>query len=329
MQEVEGVTQRIDDLVLNGYRHVVESGGWDVDQLHKETGAPLHELHEVHRSLTALQVIERDAEHSASWRAVSPRVAMARLVTPIEAEARRRAAHAEELRVRLQMLLPVHEARQRSDSLNTVELITDRRALATVIGDEAVKCTTDVMVARGAVDEAGDVLDGCADASLRGVRVRAVVQHSLRYEPAFERLVGICERTGAELRTTDELPVRLVVFDQASCVLAGHGGLTADDGGAVVIRNRLVVATMAALFEEVWDRGHAYHAPDPQPAEVGSELQRAIVRVLAGGAKDELVARRLGMSVRSCRRRIAELMAALDATSRFQAGVEAARRNVV
>ena len=42
--------------------------------------------------------------------------------------------------------------------------------------------------------------------------------------------------------------------------------------------------------------------------------------------KDEQIARALGMSVRTVRRRVADLMDELGADSRFQAGVEAVRR---
>ncbi len=54
------------------------------------------------------------------------------------------------------------------------------------------------------------------------------------------------------------------------------------------------------------------------------DLKRSIVRLMAEGYKDEIVARRLGMSVRTCRRHIAEIMEELEATSRFQAGANAA-----
>ncbi|HEU0237767.1 MAG TPA: helix-turn-helix transcriptional regulator [Micromonosporaceae bacterium] len=54
-------------------------------------------------------------------------------------------------------------------------------------------------------------------------------------------------------------------------------------------------------------------------------LQRRIVQLLADGAKDETIARALGMSVRTCRRHIADIMRRLDAVSRFQAGANAVR----
>jgi len=50
---------------------------------------------------------------------------------------------------------------------------------------------------------------------------------------------------------------------------------------------------------------------------------REILRALGAGLTDEVAARRLGTSLRTYRRRVAELMAVLEAGSRFQAGVRA------
>jgi DNA-binding NarL/FixJ family response regulator len=49
----------------------------------------------------------------------------------------------------------------------------------------------------------------------------------------------------------------------------------------------------------------------------------AILRLLSAGQKDEAAARSMGVSVRTYRRRVAELMALLGAESRFQAGERA------
>ena len=45
--------------------------------------------------------------------------------------------------------------------------------------------------------------------------------------------------------------------------------------------------------------------------------------MLTTGLTDEAAARRMGMSLRTYRRRVAELMRLLEAESRFQAGVRA------
>ncbi|MFE0700082.1 helix-turn-helix transcriptional regulator [Streptomyces sp. NPDC058872] len=53
------------------------------------------------------------------------------------------------------------------------------------------------------------------------------------------------------------------------------------------------------------------------------DAERAVLRALAAGHTDEAASRRLGVSLRTYRRRVAALMAALDARSRFQAGLRA------
>jgi DNA-binding CsgD family transcriptional regulator len=64
---------------------------------------------------------------------------------------------------------------------------------------------------------------------------------------------------------------------------------------------------------------------DPASDPSHRSLQQRIVQLLADGAKDETIARALGMSVRTCRRHIADIMRRLDAVSRFQAGANAVR----
>ena len=56
------------------------------------------------------------------------------------------------------------------------------------------------------------------------------------------------------------------------------------------------------------------------------DVRGSLLRQLAAGAKDEQIARTLGLSLRTVRRRVADLMIELGADTRFQAGVEAARR---
>jgi DNA-binding NarL/FixJ family response regulator len=57
-----------------------------------------------------------------------------------------------------------------------------------------------------------------------------------------------------------------------------------------------------------------------------SATRRLLLEQLTRGAKDEQIARELGLSLRTVRRRVAEVLGELGADSRFQAGVEAVRR---
>ncbi len=59
----------------------------------------------------------------------------------------------------------------------------------------------------------------------------------------------------------------------------------------------------------------------PRPAgDIGT-----VIRLLAAGHTDAVAARKLGISERQFRRHVSVLMQELDASSRFQAGIEAAR----
>ncbi|MGW3040975.1 hypothetical protein ACWC9T_13250 [Kitasatospora sp. NPDC001159] len=56
------------------------------------------------------------------------------------------------------------------------------------------------------------------------------------------------------------------------------------------------------------------------------ERDRRILTLMASGATDDAIARRLGVGRRSVVRRVSTLLAHLGATTRFQAGVQAARK---
>ncbi|KMS88406.1 LuxR family transcriptional regulator, partial [Streptomyces regensis] len=78
----------------------------------------------------------------------------------------------------------------------------------------------------------------------------------------------------------------------------------------------------------VWRTGVDLDVYDAQVAEI-RRLAPAVLDLLGQGAKDESAARQLGLSVRTYRRRVGELMAALGASSRFQAGVRARELGLV
>jgi DNA-binding NarL/FixJ family response regulator len=65
-----------------------------------------------------------------------------------------------------------------------------------------------------------------------------------------------------------------------------------------------------------------------RPEEL-SDGDRDILALLVAGAKDEAIARQLGIGVRTLHRRMQRLMTALDADTRFQAGIQATRRGWV
>ncbi|MCD9899941.1 LuxR C-terminal-related transcriptional regulator [Streptomyces sp. MT29] len=81
-------------------------------------------------------------------------------------------------------------------------------------------------------------------------------------------------------------------------------------------------------FDHAWGRAHAVEDGRTKPA-VLSDLHRTVLRLLSEGARDETIARRLGVSLRTCRKYVAEIFEAIGAESRFQAGYLAAQRGLL
>lgn len=166
------------------------------------------------------------------------------------------------------------------------------------------------------------------EASLRrGIRMRDVYMDSMRNDRPTRRYVEwTCER-GAQARTVPTLPMRMIVFDREVAVIP----LDPEHSrrGALVTRSKAAVTALLALFERVWERATPLGQPAASCAGGPTPQEKALLRMLTVGGKDEAAARSLGVSVRTVRRMMAELMERLGATSRFQACVNAAREGWV
>ncbi|TMR90108.1 helix-turn-helix transcriptional regulator [Nonomuraea basaltis] len=157
-----------------------------------------------------------------------------------------------------------------------------------------------------------------------GVRVRALYAQISLSNPLIREYVGHWRQHGVEVRVAPVIPTRLLIYDRHTAIVQADP----DDleAGAVLISGASVVSSIAAIYDYCWMT--ASEPEDVPGSPDGSDLtdqQRAVLRLLATGAKDSAIARSLGVSTRTITRLVSELTAALGASSRFQAGVRAAR----
>ena len=129
-------------------------------------------------------------------------------------------------------------------------------------------------------------------------------------------------RQGEQVRVIDEMPTRMLVIRGTHAILPEPLGYA--DEPRVLVRQSAIVGALTLLFERYWDASH--RAARPRHPSPSRRRPGSLLRQLAAGAKDEQIARTLGLSLRTVRRRVADLMIELGADTRFQAGVEAARR---
>lgn len=163
------------------------------------------------------------------------------------------------------------------------------------------------------------------DALSRGIAMLTLYQDSMGNDQATHSYAKWLTDLGGEVRTAPLLPPRMLIFDREIAVVPIDPGNAR--AGAICTTERGIVASMVAIYQQAWEIAiplGAYTLPDTQTGLTPEEQE--ILRMIAGGLTDEAAGRRLGLSQRTIRRKIAGLMERLGATSRFEAGVKAVQR---
>ncbi|MCP2166010.1 helix-turn-helix transcriptional regulator [Goodfellowiella coeruleoviolacea] len=151
-------------------------------------------------------------------------------------------------------------------------------------------------------------------------RVRKLFRAGMLLDPSEAQHVHQVSKQGVAVRIgVDELN-ETIIIDRRVAILAGDTARGARGYSVVFLPE--VVQAVRTLFDAAWRAATDLDVVDRSLAEL-RPLAPRILELLASGCKDETAARRLGLSLRTYRRRVAELMATLGADSRFQAGVRA------
>ncbi|WP_051852508.1 helix-turn-helix transcriptional regulator [Streptomyces aureocirculatus] len=166
-----------------------------------------------------------------------------------------------------------------------------------------------------------------ADFAERGGRLRTLS----RPESAFDSLPGRAHPDrpvlSCEVRTLDELPPCLLVFDRTIAFIPA-----VDDGGIVFeLRSPALVGYLATAFDIMWRLATPLYRDDTPrpPVHAVSQVQRVIARMLTEGHTDAEIAHRLDMNVRTVRLHVAKLAGLLGSSSRTQLGFLIGRSGIL
>ncbi|MDP3968207.1 MAG: DNA-binding response regulator [Nocardioides sp.] len=129
---------------------------------------------------------------------------------------------------------------------------------------------------------------------------------------------------GEEIRVMAAVPSYLSILGDAGVVLPEVWG--SETGSRTVVRGPGLVRLAELAFRGLWERALPIPGLEPRQTDRRSRERTLLLEQLAGGAKDEQIARVLGLGLRTVRRRVAEVMEELAVETRFQAGMEAVRR---
>ncbi|MFG1709971.1 hypothetical protein ACFLIM_43080 [Nonomuraea sp. M3C6] len=308
-----------EDHVTHVYRYAARKGAIEaIEVAAADLGIGPGDLREAVRYLVESRLLRPDEGVGERYVPVDPELAAASLVSTVEREIYRRRELIDQIRERIGLFEP----RQGDGSArSTVEYLAGTMEVRGFLKTASDACRDEVLVLH-----AGGVVEDLSETYIalvgRGVTVRIICQHRNRADVATWMRMKRLTDAGAVIYTVSHVPRSAIVFDRSLVVLFG---VADEEDNVARVHNQGIAQFFLDLFNHLWEMATPLEGIDFGYAGVAEDLQQSIAALMAKGYTDEVVARKLGMSVRSCRRHIATMMRDLDATSRFQAGVQAAR----
>lgn len=315
----------IDSTAAQVYRLRVIHPTDSVERLAARAGLTPQEAQDAEARLAALGLLRPSPRGGKV--AVSPETAADTLLAPLEQEILQRRIAMAATRAQFHALSAEYlEARSMRSAKTSVEIVRGPDSAWAVIDDLARTCSesldTFVPGSDGNDTAVSHPTARVLDNLQRSVRIRTLLHHPSRQQPAFVRHVSAVTAACGQVRTVNSLPARLQIYDRSCAVLPLDPQHEA--AGAALIRDPTVLTFLQHLFEHYWGRGMEFGEEENRSGGPPTGPDLEVLRLMAAGKKDEVIAHLLGMSSRSVSRIVARLMERLGANSRFQAGARAA-----
>ncbi|MFJ8645330.1 LuxR C-terminal-related transcriptional regulator [Streptomyces sp. NPDC093546] len=311
------------------YKAMIRNHEWGVDDLVGQLGLTEDEIRRGLDELAASALIRPSWEDPGMFSVVKPSVAIGALISAQQQEILEMQRRLEEGRAAMVDLMAEFELGQGEfQGGGGIECLSGLDSVRLFLEEISQEAASEVLalIPRASLTpesmEASRALDEKVVA--RGVDVRTVYLDSVRNHPATRRYAAWLNEHGGEVRTAPLLPMRLILVDQKVALLPMD--LQDSGRGALVVRQPSIISALLALFARIWDDARPLGTSE-QPDDQGlSPQERELLRLLACGMTDEAAGKQLAISVRSVRRLMSDIMARLEARSRFEAGVRAAER---
>lgn len=324
MFEGIGLTSEEEDL----YLRLLASGPTSVRNLARELQWGSPRVRSVLKVLESKGFVTHSAHPTKAYLPVAPDAAVEHLALRREEEMARARSIASQLAADFRVNL------QRTDPAELVEVVVGGEAIVQRVAQLQMTARAEVAVFSKPpyLDTSDSSNPGELELLARGVRSRVLYESGGLELHNSERIQRDID-AGEEARVLGELPIKLLIVDDKVAV-APVAPLDANkEAAALALHAVSVVYGLKLLFELMWERavpiriGHRGESMTQQiPLE---DTDRELLRLLAAGFKDEVIARQMDLHPRTVRRRLRRLMGALGAETRFQAGIQVVRRGLV
>ncbi|GAA2234193.1 MULTISPECIES: helix-turn-helix transcriptional regulator [Kitasatospora] len=311
------------------YRYALNGHRLDLDEVVATFGWSRERVEAVVEQLRGLALLQSAPQSPGRYVPTSPAQAESYLVDPLLAEIERCQRQSQRIRKGLAEFAPIYS--QLEEGSGASEVIEGPDAINREIARVAAACTEEICTAQPGGGRSLASMEAAwrdtRELLERGVRMRTVYQSSAVFSGPTREYVLRVGHYGSEVRTMAEFSERLMIFDRKVAFIPGNS----QRSSAVVIRQPAIVQFLADVFERTWLAAipFATELPTSTVSEAVDGVRLTIARLLAEGATDEVVARRVGLSVRTCRAHVAKLYEQFGAQSRCHLGVLLARSGLL
>lgn len=318
-----GLTPDADDL----YRTILKAPRADLQEITNTLDWTADRALAALDELAELALVRPSRERFGNLRLVDPEVSLRILLQSQEMKLQKLQQNLSEGKLAVARLISDYreEARQGPQAIKIVHGLD---AIQACIERHSHDCTEEieVFVPHGAQSENSLHAARPLDLMLleRSVQVRYIYVDSIRNDrPTTEYAEWIGEN-GGQVRTIPHLPMRMIIWDRHTAIIPVDPN--AADRSVFLLTSSGPVAALQSLFDLMWQQGSGFGKPRSRntDGDLGDQ-ESAVLGLLASGLTDEVIARKLGVSVRTSRRITAELMQRLGARSRFQLGALASQ----
>ncbi|TDO57320.1 regulatory LuxR family protein [Kribbella sp. VKM Ac-2571] len=323
----------VDATAERTYLVVLERPSWTPAELGERLGLDDAATHDVIQHLTGLGLLSR-AGSGEVVRPLNPRLSLTALLAEREADLARVTRDLERSRVAAAEIAGEFARRHPAplgDGNSALDWAGSPAAAQRTIEGLLKSAAGEVLVSTPATTALSDPIAGLRELGTGvlapPVRYRILVPDAARTDPMLARRLQQLTRNGAQVRTATTVPLCAMIVDSATVALPAD---RTGRGAVSILRLASAVGAVTELYERIW------HAATPlrQPTGLGDASgltvrEREVLSLLGDGGTDASAAAQLGVSVRTVRRMVSEMMARLGAQSRFQAGLKAAERGWV
>jgi len=247
----------------------------------------------------------------------------------VDALVARRRQQLEQLRADMRDLASkVKDTRPPTEPMEIIELVEGVEAVAHHLGRIQLGAAEDVLIIDSPPYLFGQPVpnDEELQALQRGVRYRCIY-HAPGLEDADHlQQMLTCVAAGEQARSLPDVRMKMIIADRRIALVPLSFLGPSSVRARILVHSSPLLDALVMCFEFLWARATPIAGGPAGPQVTLGDQDRRLLSMLASGIKDRAIARALGVTERTVGRRVQELMTQLQATTRFQAGLQASRR---